>query len=360
MVYGFARGNAWKPIGTEAIAFSYMGVFLLLCGDDCIMASLEKHLTALFYVAALLNLLYYKVPAVLIGPDDVTYGVSEIVDRLTNTLGHSFRPMLGTGLLLGVWGLVLGKRGPWKYLQCLALPTFFVCEVGLYKYRAEATYVLLTCLSVLLVRPILQRRFNAAPVVLLVLIIVGGGAYYTTTDSWRLLDRRAFQDTQSNPLTKTRIREVSDLWEQMGWRILVGNGLGGTFDASDLYRIEAPATARQRTMLHFGFLILLLKGGGAFLLIFLSLLWPCFSLRNMSWYRNPYNLTAALLLPIYLLKFLLNPDVLDPLPGTVLTYFPAMFVLSRFATSTAGGVMPHMKRADHRYAGLSIDGEKTL
>jgi hypothetical protein len=332
VAYGFALGNDWKLIVTEAMGFSYMGVFLLLCGDDRILASLEKHLTVLFYVGVLLNLLYYKTPAVLVGPDDVAYGLNEISDRFTNTLGYSFRPMLGAGFLLGVWGFVLGRRGAWRYLQCLALPVLFVCETGLYKFRSEGAFILLTCLSVLLVRPILQRRFSAAPAVLLGFIIVCGGAYYATTESWQLVERRAFQDTRANPLMAARTAELSAFWMDMGWRILVGNGLGGTFDAYDVFHSESPIS-RQWPTLHFGVLVLLLKGGIVFLLIFLSILWPCFSLRNMSWFRNPYNLTAALLLPIYLLKLSLIP--LNPLPVCLLLHLPAMFVLSRFATRTA-------------------------
>jgi hypothetical protein len=304
-----------------------MGVFLLLCGEDQIVASLEKHLTILFYVGVLLNLLYYAEPGVLILQDDVAYDLSEISDRFGNTLGASFRPMLGAGVLLGVWGCVHGRRGVWRSVQCLALLALFVCEVGLYKFRSEAALILLTCLTLLLVRPLLQRRFNAALAVLLAFIIVCGGAYYTTTESWQVLERRTFQDSQSAPLLEARTGELSALWMDMGWRILTGNGLGGTFDASDVF--PGLAKGRQWATLHFGVLILLLKGGGAFLLIFVSILWPCFSLRKRSWYRNPYNLTAALLLPIYLLKWFLVP--LYPAPDGLLLHLPGMFVLSRFA-----------------------------
>jgi hypothetical protein len=64
--------------------------------------------------------------------------------------------------------------------------------------------------------------------------------------------------------------------------------------------------------------------------MFLSFVLPGLSIRGRSWYANPLNLTAALLVPIYLISFIINPIALSP--DALLSILPAMMILSRFGT----------------------------
>jgi hypothetical protein len=90
----------------------------------------------------------------------------------------------------------------------------------------------------------------------------------------------------------------------MGWEVIAGRGLGGTFDSSSTTwasdRLAWP-------VLHYGILVMLLKGGVFLFLLFLSFCLVRFWGMPREWYQNPYNLTAALLIPVYLSQFATTP-----------------------------------------------------
>ena len=48
----------------------------------------------------------------------------------------------------------------------------------------------------------------------------------------------------------------------------------------------------------------------------------------MSWYQNPCNLAAALLIPVYMIYFVLAPFSL--FPESLIAYVPMMMILARF------------------------------
>jgi hypothetical protein len=324
-LYGsLVMGNAWNSVGIEALSFAYMGVYLLLGVDDKFWHAINPHLTILFYLSAAAIFLYFEVPMVQIIEEGYAERYGD-VNRYAYTIGSSLRPLLGAGLLLGIWGLVRRDTGTWKYAQAPAPFVYFAVEAGIFKFRSAAGFVLLGVLSFLLLRPLLERRIRVSRVVWVLLIVAAAGGYFVTTESGAILGQRTFEDTQNEKPFDSRIRELEAFVVDLKWEIVTGRGLGGSFDASDLF--QSPGSERWTTM-HFGIVVFALKGGLVMLAIFLSFVLPAFRRRAAWWYQNPCNLSAALLLPVYLIFILLNPFLLAP-EGLMLNA-PLMLILSRF------------------------------
>jgi hypothetical protein len=307
-----------------------MGVFLLLGVDDRVWYGLDKHLTVVCYVGAALIVLYYQEPlpefyGVHIG-DLLEPGEPLINFRSTNSTAILLRPLIGPALLLGMRGLVRRDGGVWRIAQIAALPVFFACEVGIFKFRSEAIFCALTIISFLLLRPLLEKRLRPTMSVILLSVALLGLGYYVSTESFQLFANRQVVET-TGPLDY-RLQELEACRTDLGWQLLVGRGLGGTFDVSSV-RVGVEGADKWMT-LHFGLAVLMLKGGVLLLAMFLSFVLPGLWVRGRSWYANPLNLTAALLVPIYLISFIINPIALSP--DALLSILPAMMILSRFGT----------------------------
>jgi hypothetical protein len=328
-IYGILLGNDWNLIYRETFLCVEMGVFLLLGIDDRFWYGLDKHITCAFYLGVALILIYYQVPI----PEFYGLHMNTLLEpgepivnfRSTNSTAVLLRPLLGPGVLIGMWGLVRRDGGVWRIAQIAALPAFFACEVGIFKYRSEAIFAALAVASFLLLRPMLEKRLRPTMSVILLSVVLLGLAYYVSTESYQLLERR--QEESVNGMDY-RFDELDALRADLGWQILVGRGLGGTFDAS---AVRAGEEGADKWMtVHFGLVVLMLKGGIPFLVMFLSFIVPGISIRARSWYANPINLTAALLLPIYILWFIVDPIALTP--DAVLLILPPMMLLARFGT----------------------------
>ena len=251
-IYGILLGNEGSLIYREAFLCSEMGVFLLIGADDRVWYGLDKHLTVIFYLGAALIVTYYQTPApefyrIQIG-SLLEPGESAINFRSTNSTAVLLRPLLGPGLLLGMWGLARRDGGAWRFAQIAALPTFFACEVGIFKFRSEAAFAGLAITSFLLLRPFLEKRLRPTMSVILLSAVLLGVGYYVTTESYQLLESR--QVFESKDLMDYRFEELDAFNADLGWQILVGRGLGGTFDAS---AVRAGEEGADKWMtLHFG------------------------------------------------------------------------------------------------------------
>jgi len=322
--YGMLFGNETALVYREAYALFEMGVFLLLGADDRIWYGLEKHITVVFYLAVALILIYQQTPV----PDIYAPGFRDATEptnfRYSNTVAYLLRPLAGPGLLLGMWGLVRAGGGIWRIAQISALGLSFVCEVVIFKFRSEAVFIALAIVSFLLLRPLLERRLRPTIAVVVLSASVLGLGYYFETESWTLLDKR--QTAEGGDMLRYRFEELEAYKADLGWKVMVGNGLGGSFDASTVR--EGEVGANRWVTLHFGLLVFTLKGGILLLTMFLSFVRPGISMRGRQWYANPYNLAAALLLPIYLIGFIVNPISL--FPDSLWENLAAMMVLARF------------------------------
>ena len=326
-VYGVIHGNEWITIGKEAIAFSTMGIFLLVGEDECFWYGLEKHLTVLFYLGFALMYVYYQSPTVTVTSQGVLQDFYVTMDpRYTGSLAYPLRPLVAPGLLLGIWGLVRRSGGIWRILQILALPALFACEANLFKFRSSAAFALLAALSFLVLGPLLERRIRLFTSVFVLAVGTLGLLYYLPTKSGQILETRVTVETKKAPLFGSRLAELEAYLADMGPEAVVGRGLGGTFDAS---RVYGPNMGRKWAGLHFGVLVFTLKGGLPFLLAFLSFIRPGFAWRDPFWYRNPCDLTAALLFPVYCCAIIFNPIHFSP--EMALYNLPVMMVLARSA-----------------------------
>lgn len=324
-LYGsLAFGNAWNTIGIEALSLIYMGLFALLGVDDRFWHAIDGHLTILFYLTATGIFLYYDVPMVQVLDEGSSEQIGDF-SRYSFTIGSTLRPLLGPGVLLGIWGLIRRDTRLWKCMQIPAPFVFFAIEGGIFKFRSTAVFVLLAFLGFLVLRPLLEHRARVGTAILLVLLSVAAGQYFMTTESGAVLERRAFEDTQGEGLLDVRRSELQAYVSDLGLQVLIGRGLGGSFDAISVFHREA---ASRWTTLHFGVFVFSLKGGLALFATFVSFVLPGLRFRSASWYQNPCNLSAALLLPAYAVLICLDP--FNMAPEGLMFDLPLMMILSRF------------------------------
>jgi len=329
-VYGFILGTPLDDIGKEMIAFSYIGIFLLFGGDDRFWYIAIRHLMILFYIGVVLSLLFIKVPAPILTYSGITFDVANPINfRYTNSIGYLFRPLIMSGIFLGMWGLVRRNGGVSRILQIFALFFFLLINVFFFQFRSVALLVLIGGLGFLLVRPLLERRVRPGISAIFLSLVILGFIYYTTTESFEMFMERGFIKYNKLIIFNSRQAELDAYISDIGWGALIGRGLGGTFDASSVYgQLYGYERGARWATMHYGILGFTLKGGSLCLLSFASFLWPGFSLRRSTWYQNPRNLTAALLFPIYLISFILNSISLSP--AMIIVFASSMMVMARF------------------------------
>jgi len=315
--YGVARGNDLMAISKELTALCYVGFFLILGGDDRFWAYLSKPLTVLFYAGAILVVAFANTPIVQAVGDEVRQDLTApvaVAHRNILSLGYTLRPLMASGLFLGVWGLVNRQRGLWRCLQISAPIVLFACEVGLFLFRSAGAYVLLAGVSCLVLRPFFERRAQARKsIVILATAAIGITIFAATSPSDYLLTRIS-EDTRENGLFESRNTELREYLDQAGWGVLLGRGVGGTFDASNAYLGAGRSYDRESfsswNTLHYGVLAFGLKGGIVMLALFVSMLTPGLRRRGRQWYKNPCNLTAALLFPTSVVMVITDPLLL--------------------------------------------------
>jgi hypothetical protein len=331
-LYGLLRGNPWNSVGQEAIVLSIMGVALFLGTDDRVWYALDKHLTILFWLGVVLISLNLYVPL----PEVKGVEFADVTDRFSGTIGSLLRPLIASGLFLGVWGLVSKRRGIWKVLQIFAPVAFVGIEGGLFLFRSGALAFLITLASCLVLRPFLEKRIRLLSSALIIISLAAGVVFYSATESAdRLVQRVNGGDNGEDGLFGARIAEVKACVSDLGWETVIGRGLGGTYDASGIYTYES---AKQWGTMHFGVLVFGLKGGILLLGTFTGFVIAGFRIRDRAWYQNPCNMTATLLFPVSLFQITTLPFSL--IPEGAIIYLALMLVLARFGRKDQGASDP--------------------
>jgi hypothetical protein len=321
-LYGLVRGNPWNDVDQEAIVLSIMGVALFLGTDDRVWYALDKHLTILFWLGVVLISLNLYVPL----PEVKGVEFVDVSDRFSGTIGSLLRPLIASGLFLGVWGLVSKRRGIWKVLQILAPVAFVGIEGGLFLFRSGALAFLITLASCLVLRPLLEKRIRLLSSALIIISLAAGVVFYSATESaGRLVQRVNGGGNGEDGLFGERVAEVKACVSDLGWESVIGRGLGGTYDASEIYTYE---NAKQWGTMHFGVLVFGLKGGILLMWTFIGFIVLGMRIRERVWYQNPCNMTATLMFPVCLFQITTLPFSL--IPEGAIAYFPLMLVLARF------------------------------
>lgn len=334
--YGIAHGNDWPSVGKELIAGCYFVFFLILGSDDRFWYEIEKPLTILFYMSVLLVVTYSHTPAIQLTVDSITQENAASIatgGRLIGSLGYEFRPLIESGLFLGMWGLVRRHGRFWRTLQVSAWLAMFACNVGLFLFRGWVLMLALVVLSYVILRPLLEREpfpFKNVLVLAASAILVVG---FMRTSQSTFLAKRFTQETRSEGIFHSRDAELQAYFNDLGWESLIGRGMGGSFDKTgamtDMKVSERLGLDLSKwKTLHYGIFILLLKGGILMLVIFSSWLISGFSVRRPVWYKNSCNLTAALLFPAFAFNVVFNPFTFS-VEG-LLSMLSLMIVLSRF------------------------------
>jgi hypothetical protein len=328
LVVGIILGNGVIGAVREFLFFWMLTEFMIAGADDRFWYAIEKPLTVVFYTAVPLILVYYQTPMLIIDPQGVFYSnLAEIGGRFTWSLAYDLRPMIASGIFLGIWGFVRPAGGPWRIAQILAPVFFFIIEVGLFQFRSVAFSLALMVLSLLLLRPFLEVRNRPKSTVMLLAICIAALLMFVDTDQYDVFRKRTFEQTQDVPILQSRLDELSAYTADMGWEILIGRGLGGSFDASGVF-FRRDTSDDWRT-LHFGIMVFTLKGGISMLLLFLIFIGRGFKIYPKPWYKNPCNITAALFFPVFIFHIIMAPILINPVG--LFKFIPAMMVLSRFA-----------------------------
>ena len=318
-IFGFVHGNVWNRVGIELMSLSYMGMVLMLGVDDRVWRALSKHITVIFWIGVVMISLFYTVPML----DLATGQVVAVNSRFTVSVGGLMRPLIGPGLLLGMWGWLRHDGGGWRIPQILAPFGFVAVESGIFLFRSQFALFLLSVACFVMLRPIFERKLRIGRTLIVLLLVVAGGWYFIGTESASDLVERA--QNRDDDSTIYRVLELSTCMQQMGSEVLIGRGLGGVFDAS---RIQAQFGAKEWGTLHFGIFVYILKGGVLLFSLFLMFVFSTISARKKEWYRNPQNLAAALLVPVLLIQVVTVPFYFGP-EGLIL-YMPMMMIISRF------------------------------
>ncbi len=330
-VYGMKSGNSWNLAGKEGITLFLFSLPLLLGVSDKFWEFISKYLTVVTYVGFALIMMYYRTPAPIIsyeGTQDASNAWVGI--RYLGTLGMEFRVLVAPALFLGIWGAIQKRRNLWSGLQMLAFALGFWVEVGLFKFRGVAALYAFALAMYVVVRPVLEKRQRPG----MTALVLGGGAIcagvlLSLPSGEVLMDR--FGGTTGVSMFQARQLEVTALVSDLGHEIIVGRGLGGGYDASEIYG----PSGRNWTTTHFGILVFALKGGAPLLATFVTIVVPGFWRRSSEWYQNEKNLTAAVLFPVYVGLFVVNPFTLNPV--MILGYAAPMMVLGRFARREDSG-----------------------
>jgi hypothetical protein len=324
--YGFYLKNTFLTITTDFILYFYMGMFLLIGGDDRFWRIIIKHLTILFYAAVVLMFFFINVS--MIPYKDESYNYRQLYmmdDRYTMSVSYYLRPLISSGLLIGMWGLVHGDK-KWRFMQVLTWAFYFAYEVGFFQFRAGFIFITMAIFSFLLLRPLLEKRSRVNFTYVFIVLFLLSFAYYTTTEYWSNFSERFDLNQKVTGIFSGRFEELDAYITDLGWKVVVGRGMGGTFDAST---VSWTSGAYVWSTLHFGILIYTLKGGVLFLFLFLSIFFmPLIKRRKSCWYHEPYNLAAILIFPVYFVQYLINPIFAGP--ESIFFHLPIMMVLSRF------------------------------
>lgn len=332
-VYGVWRGNVITTAGKEFIAFWLFAAAWLTGANDRLWYAIDKPLTILFYISVPLVLIYMDTVAPVTtfeGTREAEYQFIGV--RSTNTIAADFRPVIGVGLFLGMWGLVGNRDKKWRLLQIGAFFVFFLIQAGVFKFRSSAGFAALAGSSILLLRPILEHRRRPGLTAVFIALAVLAVGWVIATGAGEVLWERLTGRNQ-DPIFASRIAELHAYVSNMGAELLVGRGLGGGFTPTHLIGIVPGASWQQLRAVHFGILVFSLKGGVIMLTLFVLMLSRGFILRPKAWYQDPCNLTAALLFPVLIAQFCLVPFGLTPVG--ILTYLPTMMMLGRFGQPRA-------------------------
>jgi hypothetical protein len=229
--------------------------------------------------------------------------------------------LISSGLLIGIYGLNQAKWGLLKFFQVMSLIFYFACDVAIFQFRSTGIFIILAILIPLFFP---SFRKNKTKIEAFIFFGVLGALilyYYTSTSSWVDLQYRIYSGSQ-NGLFNSRINELKAYLSDMKWMILIGRGLGGTYDASSVFY-----GASHWSTIHFGILIFTLKGGLPFFFLFINFIKTGWLKRNPLWYKNPFNFNAIILLPVYCLRLTTIPLLLAP--ESLFIIFPFVFIFAR-------------------------------
>lgn len=325
---GIIMGNSIVAAAREFL-FLWMLAEIMVAGvDDRFWYAVEKPLTVVFYITVPFMFVYYETPKLLVDSLSVSSAnAAEVGGRYTWSLIYDLRPMIACGIFLGIWGFVRQTGGGWRMFQMFAPVPYFIIEVGLFQFRSVAFFLAIMVVSLLILRPLLESRSRPTATAMLLAVCIASLLIFVDSEQYDVFKGRSFESTNQESIFQSRLDELSAYRADMGWEIAIGRGLGGSFDASNVFP-RHDGSGEWKT-LHFGILVLTLKGGFLLLTIFIMFIGKGFRLRPKSWYLNQCNLTAAIFFPIIVLQLLLNPISLTPVG--LFKFLPVMMVLSRFA-----------------------------
>ena len=273
-VFGYFNENEISQIGREACVFTSFGAMLVLLGQPGWWDRLCKHLVYIGIGAAILVAIYADTPNIEVTSDSINYDPSALLSsRRVNSLGFMLNALLDVAPLVavtyyrhaklrwvGVLGLVLGMMS-------------YIYTIIIFQFRgAVFSFAVLIMMNML----ISARRRQVAQMLRIAIVTVGliGAVLYVSRweEFSQLQERFRGTDTKeaSEGIMSSRLWEARALVRDLGTQeYFTGRGLGGTYNAFEVFEIES--SARWPTV-HFGILVFMLKGGILLLAIYILLM----------------------------------------------------------------------------------------
>ena len=325
LLYGLLRGNYMVYVVKEFLWLLIFTVFLMIGLCDRIWGPIVKCITVMFYISAILMLFTID----KINPVAELLGGVQNVDgtRYTNSLAIGFRAYISTGLFIALWGAVSRRDGAWNFFMIGALFVQVALNVLLFKFRSEALFGVVAVASLLLLRPVYERKIRIGLSAFFVVLSIAGVVLLVSTDTFAQFLERARYSTIDEGMFYSRNMELSWYLNDLGGEVFIGRGVGGAFDGFGM--IRADETSSLWKTLHYGALVFTLKGGILLILSFLSFIIVGLRFFPQWWYQNPRNMVAALYLPLLLILFSMLPIALLPEQGCRAAIYG--MILSRFS-----------------------------
>lgn len=328
-LHGLLRGNNKNDIANEAILLWSLASLTGAATNPLVFRYITRTITVIFWVVFPIICVNLNTPTIEITVDGISQRAYEEIDnRYIASLGYEFAVFTGTGIFLGVLGIVsVGTESRRVRLaQIAALLACIALDVIIFKFRGALVVAVLTMLSLTLLRPLLENRSRPSAFAIVMAIGACLAAALVLTEQGKSQGERwrEHDSIGSRGIFASRNLELQHYIDNMGVDLLLGRGLGGAFDAYDAIRIEA---AIQWKTLHYGILVFSLKGGVPLLLSFTFIFLKIFRLRHKQYYSVQENLAATLYAPVICFQVLLGPFAL--MPSAIILYIPAMLVFGR-------------------------------
>jgi len=302
MAYGLIRGNPMWLIVRDAVPLWVFWLCLNLGRYDEVFLENDRFLTIVTIGVFAMVVIGLGVPSL-----GWEFGAlsTEAVDAgsyrwQTHTAGYQIWRMVEFWpICFAIYVLGLDRGAKWKAAGIGLAAAYLITAVMFLKRAPSARWAMVAAM-VLVLLPWKQRKPRVVAMLLVGALAVGLVFFVGKQMYSELMERFETGNTSS------RFYEAQWMVSQMSAdEVLFGRGMGGSFRLPQGWGygvgVHVIDGEIQRTDVHIGAFLFILKGGIVFLLTMAWLLLSILKPKPREWYLNPFNAAAYAILPVILL-----------------------------------------------------------